>query len=146
MSKPAKIGPWGGAGGDERNVQAMPRRLVSVTIHSGEGIDGISFTYVGSDYVQYTEGPWGRTLNNENTITIDPTDYVTEISGTFGTAYDNTIVTSLKIATFNDQYPVTYGTPNGTPFHIPVLNGGKVVGFFGRSGDLLDAIGVYIHP
>jgi hypothetical protein len=27
-----------------------------------------------------------------------------------------------------------------------VLNGGKVVGFFGRSGDLLDAIGVYIHP
>jgi hypothetical protein len=63
-----KIGPWGGAGGDERNVQAMPRRLVSVTIHSAEGIDGISFTYVGSDYVQYTEGPWGRTLNTESTV------------------------------------------------------------------------------
>jgi hypothetical protein len=45
-----------------------PRRLVSVTIHSGDGIDGISFTYVGSDYVEYTEGPWGRTLNTESTV------------------------------------------------------------------------------
>ncbi|CAM0958812.1 unnamed protein product [Alopecurus aequalis] len=146
MSKPVKIGPWGGPGGDHRNVQAMPCRLASVTIYSGEGIDGICFTYVGSDYVQYTEGPWGRTLNIENTITIDPTDYVTEISGTFGMAYDNCIVTSLKIATFNDPDPITFGTPNGTPFQIPVLDGGRVVGFFGRSGDLLDAIGVYVIP
>uniref|UniRef100_A0ACD5XHN3 Uncharacterized protein n=1 Tax=Avena sativa TaxID=4498 RepID=A0ACD5XHN3_AVESA len=144
MTKPVKIGPWGGAGGDERNVQATPRRLASVTVHSGEGIDGISFTYVGNDYVQYSEGPWGRTLNAESTITLDPTDYVTDISGTFGTAYDNNIVTSLKIATFNDKDPMSFGTPNGTPFHIPVLDGGRVVGFFGRSGDLLDAIGVYI--
>jgi hypothetical protein len=77
-------------------------------------------------------------------ITIDPTDHVTEISGTFGTAYDNTIVTSLKITTVYDKDPITYGRPNGTPFQIPVLDGGRVVGFFGRSGDLLDAIGVYV--
>jgi hypothetical protein len=63
-----KIGPWGGAGGDERNVQATPLRLVSVTIHSGDGIDGISFTYVGSDYREYTEDTWGRTLHTKNTV------------------------------------------------------------------------------
>ncbi|XP_003573652.1 horcolin isoform X2 [Brachypodium distachyon] len=102
MSKPAKIGPWGGPGGDEQNVQ----------------------------------------------ITLDPTDYVTGISGTFGTAFDNDrVVTSLKISTFKEKDgSKTYGKPNGTPFHIPVRDGGRVVGFFGRSGDMLDAIGVYFAP
>ncbi|KQJ95910.1 horcolin isoform X1 [Brachypodium distachyon] len=148
MSKPAKIGPWGGPGGDEQNVQVMPGRLASVTIHSGDTIDAISFTYIGTDYVPYSAGPWGRTLNTESTITLDPTDYVTGISGTFGTAFDNDrVVTSLKISTFKEKDgSKTYGKPNGTPFHIPVRDGGRVVGFFGRSGDMLDAIGVYFAP
>ena len=79
-------------------------------------------------------------------ITLDPTDYVTAISGTYGTAFDNdSVVTSLKISTFKEKDNKTYGTPNGTPFHIPVREG-KVVGFFGRSGDMLDAIGIYVAP
>jgi hypothetical protein len=80
-------------------------------------------------------------------ITLDPTDYVTEISGTYGTALDNDcVVTSLKISTFKEKDNKTYGNPNGTPFHIPVRDGGKIIGFFGRSGDLLDAIGIYVAP
>jgi hypothetical protein len=80
-------------------------------------------------------------------IILDPTDYVTEISGTFGTAFDNDrVVTSLKISTFKETDQKTYGKPNGTPFHIPVRDGGRVVGFFGRSGDMLDAIGLYVVP
>jgi hypothetical protein len=80
-------------------------------------------------------------------ITLDPMDYITEISGTFGTAYDNDcVVTSLKISTFKGKDDKTYGKPNGTPFRIPVLDGGRVVGFFGRSGDMLDAIGLYVRP
>ncbi|CAM0958756.1 unnamed protein product [Alopecurus aequalis] len=145
-SKPVKIGPLGGPGGDERNAQVTPGRLSSVTIHSGGTIDAISFTYIGTDYVQYSAGPWGRTLNTESTITLEPTDYVTAISGTIGRAYDNEpVVTSLKISTFKGKDNKTYGTPNGTPFHIPVHEG-KVVGFFGRSGDMLDAIGIYVAP
>ena len=40
-----------------------------------------------------------------------------------------------------------FGEPRqGTPFSVPVHNGGRVVGFFWRSGSLLDALGVYVHP
>uniref|UniRef100_A0ACD5TYT1 Uncharacterized protein n=1 Tax=Avena sativa TaxID=4498 RepID=A0ACD5TYT1_AVESA len=147
MSMPVKIGAWGGPGGGERNVQVTPGRLNSVTIHSGGTIDAIYFTYVGTDYIEHSEGPWGRPLNTKSTITLDPTDYVTEISGTFGTAFDNDcVVTSLKISTFKEKDSKIYGKPNGTPFHIPVCDGGKIVGFFGCSGDMLDAIGVYVTP
>uniref|UniRef100_A0ACD5W3S2 Uncharacterized protein n=1 Tax=Avena sativa TaxID=4498 RepID=A0ACD5W3S2_AVESA len=147
MCKPVMIGEWGGPGGGERNVQVTPGRLNSVTIHSGGTIDAISFTYIGTDYIEHSEGPWGRPLNTKSTITLDPTDYVTAISGTFGTAYDNDcVITSLQITTFKDKDNKIYGTPNGTPFHIPVRDGGRIIGFFGRSGDMLDAIGVYVTP
>ena len=63
-----KIGPWGGLGGGEKNAQVTPGRLSSITIHSGGTIDAISFTYIGTDYVQYSAGPWGRTLNTESTV------------------------------------------------------------------------------
>jgi hypothetical protein len=39
-----------------------------------------------------------------------------------------------------------FGDPAQTPFSVPVHDGGRVVGFFGRSGSLLDAVGVYVHP
>uniref|UniRef100_A0ACD5W5B1 Uncharacterized protein n=1 Tax=Avena sativa TaxID=4498 RepID=A0ACD5W5B1_AVESA len=147
MSMPVKIGAWGGPGGDERNMQATPGRLTSMTINSGVTIDAISFTYIGTDYIEHSEGPWGRTLNMKRTITLDPTDYVTEISGTFGSALDNDcVIKSLKITTFKGTDNDIYGDPTGTPFHIPVRDGGRIVGFFGRSGDLLDAIGVYVTP
>jgi hypothetical protein len=46
----------------------MPGRLASVTIHSGGTIDAISFTYIGTDYIEHSEGPWGRTLNTKTTV------------------------------------------------------------------------------
>lgn len=78
-------------------------------------------------------------------ITLDPTNYVTEISGTIGTFQRSEVITSLKIVTLKGA-PRSYGRVNGTPFRVPVLDGGKIVGFFGRSGQFLDAIGVYVTP
>ncbi|MFA1057474.1 jacalin-like lectin, partial [Klebsiella pneumoniae] len=55
------------------------------------------------------------------------------------------IVKSLKIVTNNGE-TYEYGRP-GTEgsFHVPV-NDGQIVSFFGRAGDYLDAIGIYVHP
>ena len=64
------IGEWGGPGGGERNVQVTPGRLNSVTIHSGGTIDAISFTYIGTDYIEHSEGPWGRPLNTKSTVRV----------------------------------------------------------------------------
>uniref|UniRef100_A0A452XI39 Jacalin-type lectin domain-containing protein n=1 Tax=Aegilops tauschii subsp. strangulata TaxID=200361 RepID=A0A452XI39_AEGTS len=54
MSKPVKIGPWGGNSGSERDVQPKPTRMVSVTVSSGAIIDAIAFTYVGTDNAQHS--------------------------------------------------------------------------------------------
>ncbi len=54
-----KFGPWGGPGGDYRDVQVAPYRLVRLTIRSGDTVDGISFTYIGNDGLVYHMGHWG---------------------------------------------------------------------------------------
>ena len=36
--------------------------------------------------------------------------------------------------------------PDGTPFVVPVHDGGSIVAFFGRAEYYIDAIGVYIRP
>ena len=69
---------------------------------------------------------------------------MTEISGTTGKFGTDHIVTSLTIVTSKGDKK-TYGTANGTPFRIPVLEG-KIVGFFARVGAFVDAIGLYINP
>uniref|UniRef100_A0A0D3HRD4 Jacalin-type lectin domain-containing protein n=1 Tax=Oryza barthii TaxID=65489 RepID=A0A0D3HRD4_9ORYZ len=66
-------------------------------------------------------------------IQLGPSEYVMEVSGTYGAYNSNVVVTSLRVATNLRAYGP------GTSFTAS----GRVVGFFGRSGELLDSIGVY---
>jgi hypothetical protein len=78
-------------------------------------------------------------------VKLRSSEYVNEISGTFGPWGDiPAVITSLKFVT-NKGAQYSYGNPDGesTSFHIPVEEG-QICGFYGRAGDLLDAIGVYI--
>lgn len=79
-------------------------------------------------------------------IKLGSSEHIKEISGTHGPVYDLAdIVTYLKIVTSaNNTYEA--GVPNGKEFSIPLQDSGHVVGFFGRSGTLIDAIGIYVHP
>ena len=57
-----KIGPWGGRGGDPRDIVAAgvtPLRLESIVIRGEGAVDSISFTYAGVDGVPRKAGPWG---------------------------------------------------------------------------------------
>ncbi len=69
-----------------------------------------------------------------------------EVSGTFGrfAGFQN-IITSLTFVTNTQSYG-PFGQREGTPFHIPVQCGGRIVGFFGRAGWCFDAIGIYVNP
>jgi hypothetical protein len=81
-------------------------------------------------------------------IDLGSWDSLREISGTTGPANDEGIanmVKSLKFVTDQGTFG-PYGSINGTPFRIPVVENGRIDGFFGRSGVLLDAIGVYVNP
>ena len=76
------------------------------------------------------------------------TEVIKEVSGTYGPYGDYAgIVRSLTFVTNLGKKHGPFGEPGqGTPFSVPVQDGGRVVGFFGRSGGLLDAVGVYVHP
>ena len=80
-------------------------------------------------------------------INFAPDEHVTAVEGTFGRCRSVTevVVTSLTFRTNKGRTYGPYGEETGTPFSIPAANG-CIVGFWGRSGWLLDAIGVYIMP
>jgi hypothetical protein len=81
-------------------------------------------------------------------INLDPSEFVKEVSGTYGPFSDlpkNNVITSLTLVTNLYSYG-PFGQPSGTPFHTRVDKTGSIVGFFGRSGAYLDAIGVYVRP
>jgi hypothetical protein len=79
-------------------------------------------------------------------ITLDPSEYVTEVAGAVGPIGDlPRVVTALKIIANRATYG-PFGRGDGTPFSIPVLNNGSIVGVFARAVDYLDAVGFYVHP
>ncbi|XP_040378440.1 horcolin-like [Oryza brachyantha] len=166
MSSVAKIGPWGGDyGGRDHDLTVAPRRLRSVALRHGKIIDSVAFTYADGDGALHSVGPWGgdgaelpeavaSKLNGgerppRGTVAefaFEPTERVTEVHGTMGPFGDrDSLVTSLKLVTDRRTIgPFGYGA--GTPFSLPVLGDGAVVGFFARAGEHLEAIGVYVNP
>lgn len=63
------------------------------------------------------------------------------MSGYVCKAGEFTVISSLKFETNLRKYG-PYGEEKGMYFSIPKM-GGKIVGFYGKSGWLLDSIGVY---
>jgi hypothetical protein len=84
-------------------------------------------------------------------IKLSAGEHVTAVEGTIGRfgGVPDLVITSL---TFRSSTGRTYGpygntAAAGTPFFsLPVADGAGIVGFWGRSGWLLDAIGVYVKP
>uniref|UniRef100_A0A0D9Y840 Jacalin-type lectin domain-containing protein n=1 Tax=Oryza glumipatula TaxID=40148 RepID=A0A0D9Y840_9ORYZ len=140
-----KIGLWGGNGGSAQDITVKPSKLTGMTIRSGQAIDAVGFTYIGTDGQEHVVGPWGGDGGSPTTIKFGPSERVKEVSGTHGTLQTLAdILTYLKIVT--DVTTHEFGVPNGTAFSVPLQDDARVVGFFARSGLLVDAIGVYVQP
>ena len=72
---------------------------------------------------------------------MDEREFIIKISGkTNGRLVDQLIFTTRKVDGSVHTYG-PYGKTGNTPFEIE----GNIVGFFGRSGALLDAIGVFYN-
>jgi hypothetical protein len=70
---------------------------------------------------------------------------VNMVSGTCGTYQGVTIVTTLTFGTNLKTYgPFGTQQSNPTTFVVSTKANQSVVGFFGRSGIFLDAMGVYV--
>ncbi|KAM0839775.1 hypothetical protein ACQ4PT_060101 [Festuca glaucescens] len=137
-----KIGPWGGNGGfaKDMTVKESLLRLESVTIKSGSYIDSLVFSYVDTQGKRHTEGPWGGSGGNPQTIVLGPKEFVKKVTGTI----DNGISSLVLVTNIKTYGP--FGQERGQRFGETVPENTCVVGFFGRSGAALDALGVYTGP
>ncbi|KAM0879337.1 hypothetical protein ACQ4PT_034313 [Festuca glaucescens] len=142
-----KVGPWGGDSGSPNDVDVLPRRLISVLVHSGKVINSIAFTYSDCNGQEHTAGPWGRTGDpadeSSHMILLNRFDFLMEVSGTIGRSSEGSeVVTSLLFVTNTGSYG-PYGKGGGTQFRSPLQTDGSIVGFFANAEDVIDAIGVY---
>ena len=143
-----KIGTWGaGDHGSAYDITVAPQRLESISLRYGKIIDCIAFSYRDRDGKLHAAGPWGGAGGvSDEVITLGAHEYVTEVAGSVGPIGDLThTITSLKFVTNRGTYG-PFGRGDGTPFNVPVLNNGSVVGMFARADQYLDAIGFYVLP
>lgn len=82
-------------------------------------------------------------------IRFGPSELVKEVSGAYGNHHGNVIVKLLTFVTNVGMYG-PFGTPDhpgpgvsATHFRFVADEGSSIVGFYGRSGRHINAIGVY---
>ncbi|KAF7044650.1 hypothetical protein CFC21_053849 [Triticum aestivum] len=145
-----KLGAWGNDAGAAHDIDAAPHRLESIAIRWGKVIDSVAFTYTDKGGQLHTAGPWGGTGGEkEDTITLGPTEYVTQVAwsvGPFQLKEIEDCVTSLKFVTNRGATYGPFGRGDGVHHSLPVLDGGSLVGMFCRAGDYLHAISFYVRP
>lgn len=142
----SRVGLFGGNGGRARDIRVAPHRLENVTICSNHVVESFSFSYTDHNGQQRTAGPWGGRGGEVSTINLGPSEYLIEVSGTIGSCFQvANVITSLTFVTNNTSYG-PFGEHVGDPFVLPVQSNSSIVGFFGRAGMILDAIGFYVRP
>jgi hypothetical protein len=134
---------YGGSGGNAFADLDPPdaSRIIEVRIRSGEMVDSVQMVYGlidGRNVVGPLHGGSGGGLNS---FRLDADEYIIGLSGRYGRNLD-----SLRIIT-NKRTSQTYGGRGGTnDLRIDVPSGYLVIGFAGRSGVYMDAIGLTYAP
>ncbi|XP_020102118.1 protein GOS9-like [Ananas comosus] len=144
MAGRVKLGLWGGNGGNPRDIDGNPTRVSKIVVRSGQAIDSLAYDY-DQDGKTVQAGPWGGSGGNPTTIVFQAGEFLTAVNGT--TSPFNNVANMLRSLTFvtNVRKYGPFGVEEGTPFSVPVTNG-RVVGFYGRSGVYVDALGIYLMP
>ncbi|KAK2996072.1 hypothetical protein RJ640_002655 [Escallonia rubra] len=140
-------GPWGGEGGAKWSYK--PRgAIVKIVVGHGLIIDSIMFESKHEDGSQEYSPKFGGDGGSATEIVFDsPAEYLTGISLTYGTM-EGVIgfisITSILLKTNVRKYG-RFGSETGISASSP-LKGGTIVGFYGRGGSFVDALGIYARP
>ncbi|KAK7300935.1 hypothetical protein RJT34_11788 [Clitoria ternatea] len=142
--KPVSIGPWGGNGGScwDDGTYSGVRQLVIV---HGVGIESIQIEYDKKGSSVWSEKHGGNGGHKTDKVKLDyPDEFLISIHGYYGSLNQRgqTLVRSLSVVSNKKTYG-PFGVEKGTSFSVPMA-GAKIVGFHGRCGWYIDAIGVYV--
>ncbi|KAL6614652.1 hypothetical protein ACP70R_036922 [Stipagrostis hirtigluma subsp. patula] len=147
-SKVIKVGPWGGTGGSPWD-DGPHRGIRSITVMYCRYLESMKVEYIDrSGYpVLGEKHGGGAQRSHSETVELDyPGEFVTGVRGWYGVAHRGStpVVRSLTFETSQGKEHGPFGDEDGgVPFAYP-MEGGVVVGFAGRSGWHLDAVGLYV--
>ncbi|THU73495.1 hypothetical protein C4D60_Mb04t23470 [Musa balbisiana] len=136
-------GPCGGAGGSERDMVVDPgTRILKVMLRHGLAVDAIRIMYHRDGCNGWT-GWWGGSGGqlSEIILDVDDDEYLTWISGRYDFFGGEMVIRSLTFGSNKKTYG-PYGVEDGFAFDLDA-GGQRIVGFFARSAQFLNAIGVY---
>ncbi|KAL1534847.1 hypothetical protein AAHA92_30974 [Salvia divinorum] len=146
----AAVGGHGGRDWDDGVFSAVKGVHVRVRIDTG-AVSAVRFSYLkndGSDFLSPLHGCYCAGNTHSKTIMLEKKEYLIGIEGFCGEVEGMgslKVIKCLSFVTNKGKYgPV--GAEMGTYFtcvNLGDCNNGKVVGFHGRSGAYLDAIGLH---
>jgi len=130
---------YGGTGGNPFSDSTLPSgaRITEVRVRAGKMIDGVRVVYMTSDGRRMDGQHHGGNGGKENIFRLDSDEYITGLSGRYGKNID-----SLTIRTNKRSSPMYGGNGGKTDFSVSLPSGSMATGFTGRSGNLLDAVGL----
>jgi hypothetical protein len=139
----------GGPGGKDFVTPRVPRggRLVRIQVNAGTYVDGISFSYTDAEGKEYTEKFGGPGGTKQEPYTIPEGVELIGIDGDYGRNIDR--IRFLFSDGSKTQYYGGPAGPNNFENRLPKKGGryvGKTIGFHGRAGKYIDAIGLQYSP
>lgn len=136
------MGPSGGYGGSPF-IDSIPSGAVadSVQIRNGAYIDALQMNLrLLNGQIQEMDQHGGDGGTAE-TFSLNDDEHITAISGRYGQYVD-----SIRFHT-NMRVSPTYGGSGGdADYYYAAPPGWQIVGFYGRSGAYIDAIGIVLAP
>jgi hypothetical protein len=144
------LGPSGGHEGNQFTY-AIPSgaRIAELRVHSGDWIDGLQIVYIAATGERVEMPPVGGSGGGLTSLQLGTTQYIRKIYGRYGTYVDHlSIETEGSKASGEGAGPDfdAGGGGGGADYTYEVPPGMQIVGFYGRAGQYLDAIGVIVRP
>ncbi|KAK4279976.1 hypothetical protein QN277_011664 [Acacia crassicarpa] len=142
------LGPWGGPGGEDPfSFRVEGSGIEEIIVEHGDTVNSIAFKDANGNYYGKFGGKDPNEVGAEKKIGIRwPSERLMSISGHYGDYVGLLVIRSLAFITNLNTYG-PFGTTSGddTPFSIPTADS-VVVGFHGRAGHFVDALGIFVKP
>jgi hypothetical protein len=144
-------GPVGGGGGsdfDDSTIGDMDQlEIIQIRVRAENSrfVNSIEVLYRNRLTGEHVQGDHhgGQGGTEHPPVTLEAGEFITEIEGGAGQFVD-----SLTFRT-NLRFVGRFGGEGGHPYHLPespIVSDTEVFAFFGRSGTLIDAIGIKTRP
>jgi hypothetical protein len=138
-----KLGCSGGHAGTEFADRELPQRarLAEVRVRHGTYVDALQMVYetTGGSLRQFERHGGGG--GEAGVLKLDAGEYLTAISGRVGDFVD-----SIEFETSKRRKAGFGGEGGWASYRYEAPPGTAIVGFWGRSSDVLNAVGVLLRP